>query len=83
MMYLDDQAISRIAINPDSGMPAGRPVKVLALPPTARNRSIEMSADGRFLILERVADATSSSEIRVVLNWIPTLRAKLAGEASK
>ncbi|HEY2435065.1 MAG TPA: protein kinase [Vicinamibacterales bacterium] len=83
VQYLDGPSISRIAINPDSGMPVGRPVKVVDLPRTSRNRSIEMSTDGRFLILERVDEAAGPSEIRVVLNWIQTVRTKLAGEAEK
>jgi hypothetical protein len=49
-----------------------------ALPPRVSVESAEPSNDGkRFLVRERVDDAASRMDIRIVLNWLEELRGKI------
>jgi serine/threonine-protein kinase len=81
LLFHEGAAIHRIAIDPATGLPIGRPAKVLDLPPAvAAIRPIEPSRDGRrFLVLERVEGEDRAPEIRLVLNWLDDVRAKTAG----
>jgi serine/threonine-protein kinase len=79
ILYLEGRALHRVALDPQTGSPVGRPAKLLDLPARAANPgSIEMSPDGtRFLMLERV-DEAARPEIRLVLNWTEDVRARMA-----
>jgi hypothetical protein len=79
VLYREGNGIYQVAIDPASGMPLGRPTKVMDVPSNAaRNGSIEMAADGRFLMLEAVGPGAGRAEIRFVANWVQELRAKMA-----
>ena len=80
VMYVDNGAIYRVAIDSATGEPTGRPAKVVQIPrSTTTGGAIEMSPDGRFLMIERVAGDDRPAEIRVVQNWIEEVRTKMAG----
>jgi eukaryotic-like serine/threonine-protein kinase len=77
VLFLRDNAIHRVAIDPVSGVPVGTPTAVVKIPPGFNPSGINVTADGgRFLMLERVGTA-GRSEIRVVLNWEEELRTKM------
>jgi hypothetical protein len=83
VMYVDNGVIYRVAIDSATGEPIGRPAKVVELPrSTTTGGAIEMSPDGRFLMIERVAGDDRPAEIRVVQNWIAEVRAKMSAAAA-
>jgi dipeptidyl aminopeptidase/acylaminoacyl peptidase len=80
LLFREGAAIHRIAIDPATGLPVGRPTKVIDLPPElAAIRPIEPAPAGRFLMLERLDSGNPAAEIRVVLNWFDEVRVKMAG----
>jgi serine/threonine-protein kinase len=83
VLFLEGEAIHRIAIDPGTGLPVGRVTKVLDLPPSiAALRPLEQTPDGRrFLMLQRVDSDSRPPEVRVVLNWVEDLRARMANAA--
>jgi len=83
VIYLEEGAIHHVLIDPDTGMPAGRPGKLLDLPSAANmTRQLDMSKDGRrFLAIQRLDAQNRPAEIRVVLNWAEDVRSKMAAAA--
>jgi eukaryotic-like serine/threonine-protein kinase len=80
VLFLEAGAIHRVPIDVRTGMPAGRPSKVVDLAPRLTSGRIEQTADAlRFLMLERQDEEQEPEEIRVVLNWVSELRARFAG----
>jgi serine/threonine-protein kinase len=75
VLFFDDNAIRRVAIDPATGMPVGTPT-ILVKTPLALTR-VNPSPDGeRFLTLEEIPPS-AASEIRVVLNWGAELETKM------
>jgi Tol biopolymer transport system component len=82
VLYVESNAIYRVTIDPDTGVPLGKPTKVLDLPPAIAGRPIELSPDGRrYLMLQRIDANNRRVEIRAVLNFTEEVRAKMAGAA--
>jgi eukaryotic-like serine/threonine-protein kinase len=81
VLFVDADAIHRIAIDANTGRPSGKPAKVMNIPTSLLGlRHLNPSADGkRFLMAERVQSEDTPSEIRVVLNWLEEVRGKMAG----
>jgi eukaryotic-like serine/threonine-protein kinase len=77
VLFNEANAIHRVAIDPASGQPIGRPAKVIDLPVGVTSQPFQVGPDGRFLMLERVEGPAATPEIRVVLNWFEELRAKI------
>jgi dipeptidyl aminopeptidase/acylaminoacyl peptidase len=84
VMYVDNGVIYRVMIDTATGMPVGRPTKLVDLPASmAGNRPIQLARDGRgFLMLEPVIAGGRPGELRLVLNWGGDVRAHMAGAAS-
>jgi len=83
VLFADADAVNRVAIDPATGMPVGKPTRLLDVPAALRsNQPIQMTPDGRFLFLERPAGNQPPSEIRLVLHWTDDVRARMAGAAN-
>jgi Tol biopolymer transport system component len=79
VLFLESDAIYAIAIAPATGLPVGRVTKVIDLPAASVNSAPQLSPDGRrFLMLERVAQDAPAPELRVVVDWLDDVRAKMA-----
>jgi Tol biopolymer transport system component len=77
VLFVRDDVVYRVAIDPETGMPVGAPRTVVKMPAGIRGGRVNATPDGsRFLMLERVG-TQGRSEIRVVLNWHEELRAKM------
>jgi hypothetical protein len=80
LLYLNDGAIYCIGMDSATGLATGRPTRGVD-PPRRMNtvRQLSSAPDGeRFLMMEAVEADDQSSEIRVVLNWMDEVRAKMA-----
>jgi hypothetical protein len=78
VLFVENDAIHAIAIDPASGLPVGRVTKVIDLPAGTGGGPPQMSPDGRrFLMLERVDQDAPEPEIRVILNWFEDVRMKM------
>ena len=79
VLFLETDAIFSIAIDPATGLPVGRVRKVIDVPASSSGGPPQVSADGRrFLMLDRVDEDAPAPEIRVILNWLDDVRAKMA-----
>jgi hypothetical protein len=82
VLFLEAGAIHAVTIASATGLPVGRPMKLVDLPRLATTVTIEQTPDGsRFLMLERLENENQAPEIRIVMNWNQDLRARLANAA--
>ena len=78
LLFFEAAAIRAVPIDPATAQATGRPRKIVDLPPRVSVDSVEPTNDGkRFLVLERVDDATARMDIRIVLNWLEEVRGKI------
>jgi serine/threonine-protein kinase len=83
LLYLNDGAIHRIGMDPATGLATGKPTRVVDLPRRMNAvRQLSSAPDGtRFLMMETVEADDQASEIRIVLNWMDEVKAKMATAA--
>lgn len=78
LLFFEAAAIHAVPIDPATGQATGRVRKIVDLPPRVSVDSAEPTNDGkRFLVRERVDDAASLMDIRIVLNWLEEVRGKI------
>jgi len=77
VLFVEANAIHRVVIDPATGQPIGRAVKVQDLPAQIGSQAFHIGPDGRFLMLQRVEGDDAPTEIRVGPNFFEEVRAKI------